>query len=613
MTKRVWLVAAWLSVACFLSGCGGGGGGDSSAPSGGGLPAEGGASGLSFSPASVSQTVKERSVTPPITIIATSSKLIAERINVAITDTVGVLDPDATSVTALSDTSYQARLSLSPSLKPGTYRGSFKVQLCLDDPLVCKQPYSGSPWSIPFDIEVTPWAEARTVHKLLVSETGVALTSASHLSRLTHSVNVSDNLGAASHWQATSDQPWLKVTPSGTADPAGGVLQMEADPSELVANEINYAKVTVTSSDAAIAAAEPIVVALWKGTNPVRQRVSAVPVTSYYSRVLADPIRPHAYALRDGGVIDIYNIYTGAQVGSLSAAGAMFSKMLASPDGAFLYAVDWAASQVKVFDLRSNQMTGAWPLDAALTAFSGNNVDMAYARPNGVGVVVLTTGQVFRASDGAVMARDILPNGHAPSDIHDELQASYIAASPDGMRIYSTGSRLIHPNTPFYWDIDYSEVNAGTLSWTRAYSAKLFPALPGAGDKRLPSADGIAVQGDGQRVFMLSGQSIYAWSPTDLSPEGMLPQAGGLGLDARVVMTEPRIAVAGGDYSLSQFHVVSPEGVLLKTLSTSLPTNPADPGLNRIIADQTKLVVSADGSVVIQPAGKSLMFTPISP
>jgi WD40 repeat protein len=622
MVKPVWLSAALLSAVCFLSGCGGGGSGDAprgSAPVTGSPPVAGGAtdggganSWLTFSPASVSQTVKERSFVLPISIVATSSKTIAERVNVAIVDTVGVLDAKATSVTALSTTSYQARLSLLPTLKPGTYRGSFKVQICLDDPQVCQRPYPGSPWLIPFDIEVKPWAQTRAVHKLLVSETGVALTGMPNFSRLTRSISVSDNLGQATRWQAQSDQPWLTVTQSGAA---GDVLQIQADPSSLAANSISYATVSVTSPDAAVAAAQPVVVALWKGAGPAHQLASTSTVMSRYQSLLADPIRPHVYANSGGGTIDVYNIYTGALVGTMSAAGASFGKMLASPDGAFLYAVDSTGSQLKVFDVRAGQLVASWPFDVPMTVFDSYYVDLVYARPNGVGVVVLTTGQIFRASDGKVLASKV---DQAPDrfTFSPELQSSYITASPDGTRIYSTDSRKHTPNTPFYWDIDYSEAAAGTLSLTRPFAVNLSQA-------RLPVAGGIAMSRDGKRVLMLSyNDGISLWNPEDLSRAGMLTR--GLTFDAGtlIVTADGRIVVAGMETSGTQFHILSPEGDLLKTLSTMLPASTIKPNDTGSIRTWTLgMAVSADGAVAIQSAyhqvGRDLeyllTFTPIAP
>ena len=530
----------------------------------------------------------------------------------AIVDTTGVLDANATSVTALSATRYEAQLFLSSTLAPGIYRGAFKVQLCLDDPQVCQRPYAGSPWQIPFDIEVKPWALPRSVHKLLVSETGVAMTHMANVSRLTRSLQVSDNLGKGVRWQAQSDQAWLSVTPSGAA---GEALKIEADPSALKDNSLNYATIAVTASDATVAPAQPVVVALWKGAGEAQALPSMGTEAARYNHLLADPVRPHVYAHSGGEKIDIYNVYTGARVGSLTAAGATFAKMLASPDGAFLYALDWTASQIKVFDLQAGQQVAAWPLDTALTAFESSYVDLVYARPNGVGVVVATTGQIFRASDGKLLASKI---DQAPSRLQfgSALKGSYLAASPDGTRIYSTDSRHYSPNTPFYWDMDYSEAEAGVLSFTRPYSAPL-------AQERLPQAGGIAISRDGQRVLMLSySGGISQWKPDDLSRAGMLTQGLGFDMGTLIVAADGRIIVVGMEYGQRQFHVLSPQGALLKTLSPTLPASTIQPGDGgSIYAWAPGLAVSADGAVVIQSAYHQverdseylLTFTPILP
>lgn len=624
MAKPIWMAAALLSAVFILSSCGGGGSGDAPATGnpgtgnpGTGTPGTGGGadnSWLSFSPASISHTAKERSFAVPITVVATSSKTIVERVNVAIVDTSGVLDANETTVTALSATSYEANMSLSPTLKPGKYQGFFKVQLCLDDPQVCNQPYSGSPWQIAYDIEVKPWAQPRTVHKLLVSDTGVALTSMSDFALLTRSIRVSDNLGQAGRWQARSDQPWLTVTPSGAV---GEALQIQADPSALAENTISYATVSVTSPDATVGEAQPVVVALWKGKGPVRQLASSTTEIARYKYLLADPVRPHAYAHSGGGKIDVYNIYTGAQEGTLTAAGAAFGKMVVSSDGAFLYAVDWASSQLRVFDLRSRQLTSSWPLDTVLTGFDSGYVDMVYARPNGIGIVVLTTGQVFRASDGKVLATKVA-TAERPRDqmqFFSVLKSSYLAVSPDGLRIYSTSSRQRSPNTPFYWDMDYSEVDSGTLSFTKPYLAS--PA-----QERLPQAGGIAISRDGKRVLMLSyGGGVSLWSPEDLSRAGMLTQGLSLNSDTLIVAADGRIIVVDMMDNW-KFNILSPSGNLLKTQSTVLPASTVKPGdSSSIYAWTSGMVVSADGAVVIQSASLQverdsaylLTFTPITP
>ncbi|RYF01234.1 MAG: hypothetical protein EOO32_04730 [Comamonadaceae bacterium] len=452
---------------------------------------------------------------------------------------------------------------------------------------------------------------------------------------------MTDNLGRGASWQAQSSQSWLTVTASGVA---GGPMQIQADPSALATNTIHYATVSVKSSDSGVSAAQPVVVALWKGTESVREVATTAAVASRYTRLLADPVRPYAYAhsnsgmvadpvrphvqlYSNSGTIDVYNIYTGALVKSMSAPGSTLGKMLASPDGAYLYAHDLAGRQLKVFDLREGQVVATWPLDASLSVFEGGLIDLIYARPNGVGVLVVSTGQVFRASDGKLLATKIAQMPNTDRLVHGlqpfrGLSSSYLAASLDGMRVFSTDSRLyMVPNTPFYWDMDYTETNEGTLSVTKAYAANLGTTL----DAGLSQAGGIAMSRDGSRVLMLSAVAgISLWSPADLSKDRMLAQDLGLQSDTLNVTPDGNIVVAGSTFGQGspQFHVLSPDGRLLKTQVTRIAASTVKPGSTGTISALTAdMAVSADGNVAIQSAihdvdtnfGYLLTFAPIRP
>lgn len=640
MLKPVWLSVALLSAVCMVSACGGGGGSGDSQPGGNpgtGLPGTGtpgtgnpgtgnpgtgnpgtgggtdggvGNSWLTFSPASISHTVSERSFSEAISVVATSSKTIAEPVNVAIVDTEGVVDPQMTEVIQLEATRYEARLSVLPTLKPGKYRGAFTVKLCLDDPQTCQRPYPGSPWLVPYEIEVTPWQKPRAEHKLLVSDVGVALSAMPGFSRLSHSLRVSDNLGQASRWQARSDQAWLSVTASGSA---GQELQIQADPAALVTNAISYATVTVSSTDAGVAAAQPVVVALWKGGEASRLLASGHGVTTPYLQLLADPIRPHVYAHNGYGTVDVFNVYTGARVGALSAPGARLSKMLASPDGAYLYVWDLPGRQVLVFDVRAGQLTATWPLTPLKAGeFLEQEIDLVYARPNGTGLVVSTTGQIFRASDGKQLAGAVAEPGRWWPYFSAQLQSSYLAVSPDGMRVFSTDSRRKSPNTPFYWDMDYSEENGGSLSLSRPFTAPL-------SQQRLDQAVGLVVSRDGKQVLMPESNGISAWSTQDLSRLGALPRRQGTGATL-VLAADGRMVIDSGDNG--QFDLLAADGQLIRSMAPFLPVAGSKPDESTIIRSWSpRLAVSSDGAVVIQRAyhqvGREttflLTFMPIAP
>ncbi|WP_156362553.1 hypothetical protein [Xylophilus sp. Leaf220] len=569
---------------------------------------------MTFASARLSSSFKERNFNS-FSLVASSSKQIAERINVGIIDSLGVLDASSTSVVALSSTSYKVNMALSPSIKSGRYVGSFKVQICLDDPLACKQPYPGSPWLVPFEIDVKPWLEKRSVHKLLVSEAGFALTSTPNLSRLTGAINVTDNLGATGRWQAQSDQPWLKVTPSGDT---GGTVQIEADPIGLPANTISYARISIASPDPTVVAPQPVAVAVWKGADLTREFAVKLPKQSGYGRPVFDPIRPHFYLSRQhsaGGVIDIVNVYTGVFVGTLTAGGANFERMIVSPDGNFLYAVDAAKSQLRVFDLRVGQLIDSWPLSSPTAGLTLASVDLLYARPNGVGVIVVTTGEIFRASDGKLLIGDMV---NAPTSFLASrmgIDGSLIAGSLDGTRIYATGR--FSPSTPRYWEMDYSEVNGGVLSLTMPTLANLDWNI---GDQRLQATGNIAVSRDGKSVLIVEN-GISVWSPIDLSRTGHLMR--GQHYMSVQVLSDGKMVVGSSDSSTREFYVLSSNGTLLKTIGATLAENATVPATAyKIYASNGSLAVSSDSNIAVRWATRQvdpyndeslLAFTPIAP
>lgn len=476
----------------FLCACGGGGGGEV----GGAVVAGINNSWLSFSPSLTSISMKEGDL-HTFSINARSSKTIPEKINIAIVDMEKVLDSavGATSITALNTTNYVAKMTVSRTLTPKTYRGNLVVKICLDEPIKCNLPYPGSPWLVPYEITVMPWQAARTVHKLLISDAGVAFTKTPEWARLTKAVQVPDNLGSLTSWKASSNQVWLKVTPSGTTGAGINALNLVADSSSLPLDAVSYAIVTITADDASISQSEKITVGLWKGS--VTPTISRKIVTSYPGfdpELTADPVRPYIYSSGGREVVDAYNIYTGVKVASYSVPGASFHSMVVSPDGANLYAVDAKTTQIRVFDLNSGgALRASWPVDAhvVLSASELYWLAMRFIRTNGVGFLALSNGQIFRVSDGKV----VYPVKGAP-EIIDKDFAHFLLVTSDGTRIISTGGSV---------KVDYSEVNDGTFSILRV----------GLGDNRLSRGGGY-----GKSTVALSNDNLTLYTPGNYSGTG---------------------------------------------------------------------------------------------
>jgi hypothetical protein len=447
---------------------------------------------LSFDLTSI-KLVAQEGESAEAAIVATSSRQIAEKVNVAIIDDKGVFK--GASVTPQSQLVYRARLAISNALPPGRYEGALVVKLCFDDPLQCKRPVDG-PRSVPYEVTVQPWKAERSQRRLLASETGVAFTSMADRSRLTRTLVVTENKGNAAAWRAASDSAWLKVTASGTA---GGALALAADPSALPAGTVSYATVRVTSDDPAVAG-DSIQVGLWKSTASAS--TGTVSLATYVAEdgIVADPIRPYAYVVEGKESIAVVNAYTASRVATLTAPGAQLTTLVVSPDGQALYAMDDKSSLIRVFDLRDGRALP--PVKLART--TPQNRDFIHARPNGTGVLIVNDGSAYRASDGQVLALDL----GTRATMYQDITNSYLAASPDGQRLYGTGARNVTPRTPWYVDMDYSDAGGGKLSHRAAVNAQ----FPVGQDGRLDKAYPMIVAPDGARLYTREIARCTVWS-----------------------------------------------------------------------------------------------------
>jgi outer membrane protein assembly factor BamB len=134
------LAAAWLQVSC-----GGGGGGSGGEPTA--APYQ-----LSFSPGTLIASQAQGS-SQVLTLTATIDRTVAQPVNVAILDTVGVIEPTV-QIAGLTSTSYQVNLTTRSSMSVGVHSGALQVRLCLDNPVTCASPLPGSPFSLPYSFTV---------------------------------------------------------------------------------------------------------------------------------------------------------------------------------------------------------------------------------------------------------------------------------------------------------------------------------------------------------------------------------------------------------------------------------------------------------------------------
>lgn len=577
------LGSAVCAIATMLVACGGGGGGGTAGDAGGlgsSPPPSGSLLVADPAVAALSIAEGERGI---FRFKVLASRTVAETVNVRITDSGGVVE-GIPSIQG-SGLSYDASIRTSQNLVSGQYTGFFTVQLCMDSPTTCAKPYADSLLTIPYTVDVRPWKTARTTHKLLVAETGIALASMPDRARLTRTIDISDNLNAVTAWTASSDVPWLTVTGAGKTGASGSTLTLNANPSGLPANTISYATITVRSVDGT-AAPDSVVVGLWKASTPSAATISSV-ATAYETAVVTpDPVRPYVYAVSGGDTIEVANVHTGQRVASYALPGSRFELAVASPDGSTLYVIDGIgnAAQMRVFDIRQGlklQDTRQLARLPASAIVYPQITSMVYARLNGVGVLISNSGFAYRASDGKLLASDI---GVAPFQFADGgTRGSYLTLSNDSSKLfyYLNGRNSVQ--------LDYSDAGEGVLS------------------VRFPF---IGAERGGPGILLLSRDDSKGFSarcdvinPNDLSYSGRIPLNGSSSCD-RMTSDGRIVGVTSTDY-----RVFSTEGRVDQVITSSLRFIP---GIKAVSADGLSLVTTGDTGPQ-EGFRRALLFMRINP
>lgn len=150
--------AAACALLLALAACGGGGGGGGAAGGGSG---SGPAFQLSFQPGTLTASYYQGEP-PTVSVQVRASQAHSAPVQVAVVDGNGVTD-GSLQLQANSDLSYTAVLRLSPTAPPGSYTGQLDVRVCEDAPLTCARPVAGSPWKLPYQIQVRPQTDPRPI------------------------------------------------------------------------------------------------------------------------------------------------------------------------------------------------------------------------------------------------------------------------------------------------------------------------------------------------------------------------------------------------------------------------------------------------------------------
>lgn len=408
-------------------------------------------------------------------------------------------------------------------------------------------------------------------HKVLVSDPGVAFASTPSLSKLTRTLRVSSNRGAAIGWSATSSQPWLTATASGTTT---GDLVLTADPAGLAVDTVHYATVSVSSSEATVQNTDTVRVGFWVGSTTPSVTTT---VTGAFSRIVADPIRPYVYVHSGGTSISVYNIYTGALVTTISSVAAQLAYMVIATDGSRLYAVDATNFTIVPVDLPNFTVGTGWPIGAAVSAY------LEYVRSNGVGLVISGNGRFFNASTGSAYSTTF-SGGYYGNAV--------VAASLDGNRLCTLNTG-ISPYTLTCYPLEFSPAS-GVLLGTEKTGAW------GVGS----NGQDVAINADGTRVYVASG-SPYNFSVYDPTAAGssmsVVQSLPGNAYPQNVEVARNGNIFAGSTSFSTQkdLWIYNSNGTELASY-TSLSTGPRN------------LTVSGDGLRVLTPKA-NLLFTTVGP
>jgi hypothetical protein len=130
---------AALAALC-LAACGGSGGG--------------GSSWIAFNPSSLSATVYEGEAMR-LSITGTARSAATASVNLGVVVDGTIFDAESVTISEGSGAlSYVFSAKLLPSLSVGKHDGTVEVRVCEDDAVKCNQPYGGSPWHVPYHVQV---------------------------------------------------------------------------------------------------------------------------------------------------------------------------------------------------------------------------------------------------------------------------------------------------------------------------------------------------------------------------------------------------------------------------------------------------------------------------
>ncbi|HEY6527403.1 MAG TPA: hypothetical protein VIZ65_01825 [Cellvibrionaceae bacterium] len=237
----------------------------------------------------------------------------------------------------------------------------------------------------------------REASRIVASTNGVAFSYLKNRSVLSRDVKIFSSIGRTDiPWKATSDQPWLNVTPSGVT---GAAVTLTANPASLAPGKLYFANVLITANDSGVENQESILVGFTVSSLSSTETYIETPKTdssaSYATTrpfITASPVEPLVFTNIDETTIKAFNIYTGAEERSFSNIVAKVGAMTMSGDGRLLYVFD----QINLSVAELNAQTGARLQTYSASGLSEyQNQGLAYLRPGGRPILVGAGSHVY--------------------------------------------------------------------------------------------------------------------------------------------------------------------------------------------------------------------------
>jgi hypothetical protein len=289
---------------------------------------------------------------------------------------------------------------------------------------------------------LTNHAEVVTVHlgvdprRLETDRRAVAFSSTSGGARLARIVRVLDTAGLNGHWRVSSDAGWLTPSaPNGSGDAA---LTMFANATGL-ADGMHYATITFEADNEPGFVNSATVRAGFYVDNasPAASPVAITSGVGLTTATVMDPIRPYLYGAAFGNpnsTIEVWNVFTGELVESLTIPITFPGRITIASDGSRLYIPDVNSSAIVPVDLVGDTRTVANRWDNVKT--SAGVEDIAFTRINGSDVVVWGPGQLLDPANG-----NVLVNFETSPFISDSTPR-FITATPNGKSAFIAGESL---------------------------------------------------------------------------------------------------------------------------------------------------------------------------